>query len=47
MDQVNQYRLIIERILGDHLEFLADDKEVEAVRVVDEHSENYLLIGEQ
>jgi hypothetical protein len=44
MDQVKQYRPIIERILGDHLEFLGDDTQVEAVRIVDKNGENYLLI---
>lgn len=44
MDRLNQYRPLIERLLGEQLEFVADDKQVDTVSIVDKTRENYLLV---
>ncbi len=44
MDKLTSYRPIIERILNEYLEFMADDEQVEVVSLIDKKEENYLLL---
>ena len=44
MDQLTPYRHIIERLLGEYLEFMADDEQIDVFSVIDKKEENYLLI---
>jgi hypothetical protein len=44
MDKLAIYRPIIERILGEQLEFAAGDEGVETFAVTDQNKENYLLL---
>ena len=44
MDQLTSYRSIIERILGEYLEFMDNDDQVEIVSIVDKEGENFLLL---
>lgn len=44
MDQLNFYRAIIERILGDYLEFMDNDEQVEVISIVDKEKANYILL---
>ena len=43
MDSLTSYRSAIEHILGEYLEFMADDQ-VEVISLIDKKEENYLLL---
>ncbi|MDL1895996.1 XisI protein [Anaerolineae bacterium CFX7] len=44
MDRVTYYRHIIERILAEHLEYIPKEREIETIAVVDDQSNNFLLL---
>lgn len=44
MDQLDQNRPIIDRIVGEHLEFLENEPNIEALSILDKKKENYRLL---
>lgn len=44
MERMNEYRQIIRRILGEYLEYIPPEKGVDAIGIVDESQDNYLLL---
>ncbi len=44
MDQLKQFRPIIERLLAEHLEFAAGDDQIECIPIIDREGSNYLLL---
>jgi hypothetical protein len=44
MDQLSPYRPIIERIMGEYLEFITGDEQIDIIPLIDQAQENYLLL---
>ena len=44
MDRLNDYRQIIRRIIGEYLEYIPAEKDVDTIGIIDEKGENFILL---
>ncbi len=44
MANINQYKSIIQRVMGEHLENTPSESDVETIAVCDENDDNYILL---
>ena len=43
MDRLNDYRQIIRRIIGEYLEYIPTEKDVDTIGIIDEKGDNFIL----
>ncbi len=44
MDRLNDYRQIIRHIIGDYLEYIPAEKDVDTISIIDERGDNFILM---